>query len=89
MIAAAESFQVTASVADDLGSLVGAAITQNGNLAALSTNHDDRMSPNLRSVIVTDTRDLALVSDVDPSRTEDRVEFPLEDLGRGARRLQV
>src|SRR5258708_33797316 len=69
----------TTAFADDLCSLVHATVEEHSNLLVVATDQHDRVSSDARSVVVTGLRNLAFVTDIDPTALEDARELGLED----------
>src|SRR5262249_15954364 len=64
---------------------MGTLIVQDPNASASITHHEHRLPAHLRSKIVGNVPDLALVPDIDPGFAEDAFEFELKYCGVGVK----
>ena len=84
--AAQELARVAVRERDQLRALVGAAIEQHVDRAVGVADHEHRLPPDQRLVIVAGVRHLARVPDIDPGAAEDALHLEVEDGGVGVDR---
>src|SRR5882724_4370322 len=80
VIAASQCFaRRAAAFADELRSLVQTTVEEHADLLVVAADHHYGVTSDARSEIVTGLRNLAFVTDIDPTALEDACELGLED----------